>query len=390
MGIIYSDDPEFYKAELKEIYRGLIEEYLEENNLITREMVKMEMLDLTQKWWNIPDELMNDEEYLAYLSKPSELYANTFGAFLTNPGFLFEEAPTVANMLYDYMRNRPATLKLYQYFQQKINSGGRFKDNLNYIKAKMMQADARQAAHMAKQNERQGIVDDMTTNLIDRLTPLLKYATVANRDESSFKMLSTAQRLRSINDIVESYLKGFLPEISKIIEDNHLDITDIGLKAYFTRVIEERSKRGIIDLTDEKLANKLNDELDKNYTGEQIAAMETIFDKLHQARRPMIQSLIDKGLFTKDLAVSMLDNKNYFTFDITEHLEKTLGPGNVAEKIREYERRIRRRERAARYVINSRQRLHASADVKSIIIDRLRYVGRNIKAFCLPVIKHFN
>ena len=315
-----------------EVYKDEVSKYLTDNNLIAKELIQGEMMHLSQEFLGWSDE--NVESAKDWFMEPSELYANTFGAFLTNPKLIFEMAPTAGEMLYNYLKNKPATLKLYQYFQQKINGGDRYAENLNYVKAKMMQADARQSEQLTKTKEGQSLKDDLLTNFMDRLTPLLKYADVANRDESSFKMLSVAQKLRSMNDIIESYLKGFLPGINKIIEDNNLDITDIGLKAYFTRVIEERSKQGIIDLTDKALAENLNAELNTHYNAEQIAAMETIFDKLHEARKPLIESLVTQGLFKPELAKKLLDNKYYFTFDITEHLDETLGSNNsISQRI---------------------------------------------------------
>lgn len=319
----------------RERYTEMVSDYLDDNDLIHKEVLIGELTALTQHFLNISNEdLINDYKFWEYATSAEELYANAMGAFLINPAMLGENAPNAAEMLYNYMREKPATLRLYQYLQNKIAGGDRYADNLKYLRKKMMEADARQSKFLASKNDKAGLIENIKTSLIDRLTPLLKYANAADRDEDSFKMLSEAQRLRSANDIIEAYLKSFLPKVNDIIKKFNIDITDLGLKAYFTRVIEERSKIGVIDLTDEKLADRLNKELDKSYTAEQIMAMTKIFDILHEARRPLIEKLVTMGLYNKTLADKLLDNNSYFTFDITEHLDKALGSNNsIAQRI---------------------------------------------------------
>lgn len=315
------DTQEAYNAALKATYHQFIAEYIEDNNLITRETAVMELLDFTQKWWNIPDDQMNDEKFLAYLSKPTELYANAFSAFLTEPATFEALAPQTSQMIYDYMvSERPEFYQIYKKFQAAMIAGESNKNKLSWLRDRMALASQKRLKY--KLTKAPDTSPGLKEELIDMMSPLLDLAVIPGSNKLDFDFIDKVEMYRDSRDVIEGYLREFMPEISEELSKAGLSIDNIGIDAFLKRIIGERGGK-VLDVVSKEKAEELNQELQNNYTPEQMQAVNNAFVKLWQQRKKnILEPLKQNEFLPKEVIDYMLNNEDYFNWDIGVPYEK--------------------------------------------------------------------
>lgn len=323
-------DGTYNKIALKNRYRELIAEYIKDNNLIERETVVMELLDLTQKWWGITDEMMADEKYLSYLSKPSELYANAFSAFLTEPATFEALAPQTSQMIYDYMtEERPQFYQIYKMFQDAMQKGESLQNKITWLRDRIKLASEKRLAYKLTKAPETSTGTLFKKQYIDSMSALLDLAKVPGQ-KIDYDFINKIELYRNNRDVMEGYLLEFMPEINDELKKQGLSIDGIGIDAFLKRIIGERGLK-FLDVVSKDMAEQMNAAIKADYTPEQMKAINNTFVNLwKQRKKSILEPLRDNEFLPKEIIDYMLKTEDYQTWDIGEQYENLYSKSSPA------------------------------------------------------------
>ncbi|MFA5257825.1 MAG: hypothetical protein WC360_06730 [Opitutales bacterium] len=293
-------------------------------------------------WWNNGDRSMMP----AYFERPSEMFAEAFGAFLNNPKAVQLRAPTFYTTLMAHMDGRPQLAQWYDGFNAAMQGGeGNVTAHRHYRAHEMFSEETRRERRQVWDAARRatgkrtawdaakftGVSKSMPIRAVVRAAETLGLKGIA--DGAS----AMADRIENLRGLEELYRTMNL-EIGKILDEGDLDVADFDTWALYDMV--ERSPAYVDKANPRGLHPAAAKELKANYRntlGPQKA--ETLERAVAKAQDIWQREIVDRleqwgGLAPETLAY-IRKNPVYFTLQVgldeaeTRQWQKALQSGNA-------------------------------------------------------------
>jgi hypothetical protein len=311
-------DLEDWRNDVKELYREKLETYIEDNEILTAEIVRGELMDLSA-WWSGEERGFNSNTIKGddYLSDPKELYAEALSVLLNNPIELRNRAPEFYRGFVGWLENKPEARRLYigmmELIRDDLHKNARVKTVRNSFR---------------KDEETMRVIEYGSTK---KLSDKLDYARIAidRATGAIYRRLNTSDEANNARESIGNYIyratgvELYLSEINNrvnlLLKDANLTWEDLGEYMLHRRVI------GGIDDQDRANPYGFTSKTSKERLEEWSAQIGTeAFSKLEKAgvefrkifNKHVIELYRDFGILDDDLQKLLEDNVYYATFHV--------------------------------------------------------------------------
>ncbi len=316
-----------YGERVKELYKMLVDEYCQKNNILDFDTARNELKNVMAWWQGVPVEKL--PKY--FTGKPQEMYAESFGAFLGNPAMFAELAPNVSKAMFMRMREKPQVWNSWQQFQLKQNDpSARAEDFINMMKRSFDNAQRRNAEiKTAVEAERKKLgVERWKTTFISEHQPIYDIAKRIAKDagisREDVTQLIDLDRYRMSQ--VEEYATEFKNRVFDTIRDNGLSLEDVGAFMAMRRIITERADIANPHGLQPSDAKKVIDYTLAKLSKPQKTALLKTVRELHGIRkRLIIDPLKELGCFSPELTAKIVQNLDYATFAASKDIQLKAG-----------------------------------------------------------------
>lgn len=329
------------EAEVLAKFQELFVAELKKRRLIHRDMIMDELKGFTMKWK--PFDEAADAGYTKYRHKPAELYADAFSAFVTNPGFLAQEAPVYFKSFMAYLENRPEVKEVWDGIQNMVKSGSveLTRHRAGNVGEMFQRGHAARASKANEKPRTRRFMDELITGLVDRHYAALKEVRKLEKQNTPAGKRARLLRydleeLPYISSEADVYMKRFYDGILADFRDRGVSVDDLGFYMFLLRVMGDRS--GIanpLGHTPETAAVDLAN-MKAEWGPEKTAFFEEMRGRFRDLREELIFPLMrESGLFSADLMKRVEETENYSKFSVVHYLEEQFGHGVSAKVFRQ-------------------------------------------------------
>lgn len=316
-----------YGERVKELYKMLVDEYCQKNNILDFDTARNELKNVMAWWQGVPVEKL--PKY--FTEKPQEMYAESFSAFLGNPAKFAELAPNVSKAMFMRMRAKPQVWDSWQQFQLKQNDpSARAEDFINMMKRSFDNAQRRNTeikTAVEAERKKLGAIRWKTTltsehqPIYDIAKKIAKEAGIAREDVTQM-----IDRDRYRMSQVEEYATEFKNRVYDTIRDGGITTEQVGTFMAMRRIITERADIANPHGLQPSDAKRVIDHMLATMSKPQKKALLKAVRELHGIRkRLIIDPLKELGCFSPELTAKIADNLDYATFTASKDIQLRAG-----------------------------------------------------------------
>lgn len=309
-------------AKIEEKYKKLILEEIEKRRLFQLDAIMNELIDFTHLWK--PFDSMENPAYTRYRYSSPELYADALSALITNPGYLRDKCPRFYEGFFNYLERKPEVRTLYEQIQNEIKSGAEQSSLVNRTRKGFLKREEEYRQLLRKKREGLTDKDGWGTFFIDRHFAIIRRVNKIGESNipDNFNPVYKLEDWRHSGTELEGYLVDLNKAIFEPLKKAGLTHFDIGEYLMHTRIATERAE----------FANPLGWTPERSK--QRIKEMEATFGPILKELKAKFRGVREEWLITKikeseiyspDLTKTIIENKDYATFSIIGHLEKSYG-----------------------------------------------------------------
>ena len=296
--------------------------------------LKAELKALSEYWRPFPDNAT--ASYEEYRDRNSELYADFISALFSSPGIVEQKAPKAYNLFFETL-DQKSEVRAGYFELQALLAGDRAAliahrrkgvramfDDGDY-KSKELQERRIREAKERRNNFWFQFKSQLVTRFAgvqEKVNELEKKGTHVNPDDNPVFYLRESNYL---GGKIKAFVETNIQNIYKELADNQVGWTDFGEILFYERIIagdrsEVANPRGITPQAAE--------ELYKTLLAQFTEAQQSLIKKNAELFRGAIRKVSDEayaeGLYKEELYKQMLENPNYVSFRVIEHLEASV------------------------------------------------------------------
>ena len=333
---------EVTREALLQKHRRLIEEEIHKRQLLERDVIARELIQLSA-WWRGP---LGVGLYRQYRQSSRELYADAVSVLLNTPGELERRAPNFYRGFMAYAERKPQVVEEYVYLQKILAGGseavaerrtGAVHDMFAHGREKIRaEREAREAARLSiAENLRQFLEQ----YILNKNVPITGRAVAAHKRGAL--TFDEAQNVRFIMDELfdldspgHKMLRDVQQNVYQPLLDAKADKLDLGEYLFLRRVIDERNEiANPLGFTPSTAADQLT-ALRQRLGDERYAAVERAANAFHDLMFAIAERAVETGVYSKRLMEETIrpNKDHYAAFAVIKHLRDRI-PASIHRQI---------------------------------------------------------
>lgn len=341
--------------QVTERYRELVEAEIERRGLVTTDIIRSELLELTE-WWRPYDKDKAPESYVKYRESSEELFADAMSVLLNAPDELSRRAPVFYEAFAAYLERKPEVADelfrlwdLSQRSPEEIAAHRRVRIEAGQRAAEVAARAAYEARHASTRSLMDGLRHTLNelgwTALVDRLTPLKNRARAQGNAAAEY-MIDELYTVDSPQWVLATKTDR---EVLKPLLEAGVSNEEIGEYLFVNRIVNEvgaeevKDDKGVVikpatkarfELAnpygfDRETAKDQLDALEKKLGPEKWKALE---DRMRHWHReilwPIVEDAVRSGVYSQDNRDRKLEpNKDvYAAFSVLQYITDQMSP----------------------------------------------------------------
>jgi hypothetical protein len=300
-----------WSEEVSKVYRGLVEEEMQERDLVSAKVITAE-LDALTAWWNgttvTPD----------YFLKPEERYAETFSVILNNPAAVAKRAPIFWRSFLGYLGEKPQVKAEWERMQDLIRSGQANREAVTNLREMWRRSNEAGVALEAAEGKLplQGHLDAFRMYFDRNFGPLYrrtKRAKLASGDEAEAAVEDYLYRATAH----ESALRALNLRVLAPLAQAGLDFQDLGEVLFHRRVVLDpaRADKANPDGWTPVTSKARLAEMERDLGPARWAVLEEARQQFRQVYvEQALQPLADSGVLDPEQLQMLQERIDYATF----------------------------------------------------------------------------
>ena len=319
-------------------YRELLEEEIRKRMLLSNEIIRDELIRLTE-WWSPYDKRTASKSYIRYRESAAELYAEALSVFFNSPLELARRAPEFYRGFAAYLGEKP---EMYQAFMdvQAILNGG--EENVSEIRRQIREdmflegeaalAELEMQREAAKRKPLKAILHFLNQYILQNVQPIKARAKKSNRDKA-LAAFYTADELAYSENRNYVMVRQITEEIFDPLRERGITEQDIGDYLFMRRVVDERNELanplGYTPTESAKEIKALKDRLGED----RFNFLDQTMQRWHDIIFESALAAVESGIYSRDTFERVIVPKkdSYAAFWVIKHIEGEMDPEIFAQ-----------------------------------------------------------
>lgn len=325
-------------------YQRLITEEIRKRRLISRDIVREELIALT-KWWS-GDYSPN---YKAYRESPAELYAEALSVLMNAPSSLKLKAPEFYRGFMNWMGNKPQFMENFLAAQEILHGESEaVAENRSRLINEMFERGDQKitAAITARKarltNIKEHIKQYFESYIVELAAPVRKRVALAQKqgitlkdDSNAYYILDELNYKENANHL---FLEKMQFDVYKPLLEADITRDDIGQFLLMRRIVNERNEMANpLGYTPSEAGFQL-EQLKNRLGDEKFDLLEEKMQRFHDVVFDASRSAVEAGVYNSQLfRETIVPNKdNYAAFAVIKYLEDHV-PASIHKQVGTFE-----------------------------------------------------